>query len=354
MSLLFRGAIVAIAVAAGWKYFFHSDDSPCTSDVTVLTVFGTVDPCTCFSETYIDARSKFRKAAADAGAELFTLDIYQNYTTDIAYIPGETNSDVRDLVVHTSGVHGSEGYAGSAIQIAFLKNLPPRNDDGMPKRPSILLVHAVNPYGMAHYRRVNENNVDLNRNGIHDFSQVIDRDPNITGYVDFDHVFNPVKPFRFGYMTVFIQNILEQGVLKLKKAMVTGQYHKANGISYGGTHLEASNQKLYDFCKNFLTTHAPVGKTTWVDVHTGLGTYGTDTILVPLSEPSTLRHAVAETFNESLVPGATGGDEVHQGYDLMTGSTDMLMRPLFSSPHDWHVTQDSEPMPSSRWDGRSS
>ena len=340
MTPLFRGAIVAIAIAVGYNYFFHSNDSPCVSDATVLTVFGTsVDPCSCFSETYAEARSKFRQAAADAGAELYTLEIYQNYTTDIAFLRGEGNADVSDLVVHTSGVHGAEGYAGSAIQIAFLKSFPPSNIDGK-TRPSFLLIHAVNPYGMAHYRRVNENNVDLNRNGMHNFDRAIDQDPNIAGYVDFDHVFNPEKPFRFGFITMVIQNILEHGVLKLKAAMVTGQYHKPNGISYGGTHLEASNQKLYDFCKNFLTAHAPVGKTTWVDVHTGLGSYGTDTILVPLSAPATVRHAVSQVFNESLVPGATGGDDVHRGYDLMTGSTDVLMRPLFSSRDDWHVTQE--------------
>ena len=31
-------------------------------------------------------------------------------------------------------------------------------------RPTVILVHALNPVGMAQMRRVNEANVDLNRN----------------------------------------------------------------------------------------------------------------------------------------------------------------------------------------------
>jgi Protein of unknown function (DUF2817) len=48
-----------------------------------------------------------------------------------------------------------EGFAGSAIQLQMLKDLPI-----MPKDAALIVVHALNPYGMAHLRRVNENNVD--------------------------------------------------------------------------------------------------------------------------------------------------------------------------------------------------
>ena len=376
---LFRGALLAIIVAVGWRYIQYRE-VPCSTGtstnssvedgtvLSVLSVFGPVDPCACFSETYEEARSKFRKAASEAGFELFTLEIYKNYTTDVAFLgfvsdglehehASRTNSSTspsasaspygtgrassgRDLVVHTSGVHGVEGYAGSAIQIAFLKNFRHTSITNPSQFPSIMLIHAINPYGMAHYRRVNENNVDLNRNGMHDFSQAIHQDPNLAGYVDFDHVFNPEKPFRFGFVMVLIRNVLQHGLAKLKTALVTGQYHKPSGLTYGGTHLEASNQKLYDFCKQFIATLAPLGKTTWVNVHTGLGRYGKDTILLQSGAPATLRRAVANVFNESLIPGATGGDDVHQGYHFMKGGTEDLMRPLFGSPDDWNVVQE--------------
>ena len=60
-----------------------------------------------------------------------------------------------------SGTHGVEGYCGSGIQIGFLK-------EGLfaelPDDMSVVLLHAMNPYGFSNDRRVNEDNVDLNRN----------------------------------------------------------------------------------------------------------------------------------------------------------------------------------------------
>ena len=53
-----------------------------------------------------------------------------------------------------------EAFAGSAIQLLSL-------DEGLPDLPedaALILVHVVNPYGMAWLRRFNEENVDLNRN----------------------------------------------------------------------------------------------------------------------------------------------------------------------------------------------
>ena len=49
----------------------------------------------------------------------------------------------------TSGIHGVEGHAGSALQqlwLAVFAGDPPA-DTG------VLLVHALNPYGFAHGRR---------------------------------------------------------------------------------------------------------------------------------------------------------------------------------------------------------
>ncbi len=64
------------------------------------------------------------------------------------------------ILIHSSGLHGIEGFAGSAIQLRCLEDrLPVLRSDS-----TIVMVHILNPYGMAWFRRVNENNVDLNRN----------------------------------------------------------------------------------------------------------------------------------------------------------------------------------------------
>ncbi len=66
------------------------------------------------------------------------------------------------VLILSSGLHGVEGFFGSAVQLAFLKqgmtgHLPGRND-------ALILLHALNPFGFAWVRRFNEENVDLNRN----------------------------------------------------------------------------------------------------------------------------------------------------------------------------------------------
>ncbi len=49
----------------------------------------------------------------------------------------------------------------------------------------VLLIHSVNPYGMRHHRRTNENNVDLNRNVLGGFAELRSRHPNECHYVEF-------------------------------------------------------------------------------------------------------------------------------------------------------------------------
>ena len=99
--------------------------------------------------------------------------------------------DPEKVMLHISGTHGPEGFAGSAIQAAILDQLaakPLSKDD-----PTVVFVHALNPYGFANNRRVNEDNVDLNRNYLTDeeFEAARARDPNIGGYVTHDALLNP-------------------------------------------------------------------------------------------------------------------------------------------------------------------
>src|SRR5438128_436045 len=67
------------------------------------------------------------------------------------------------VLVHSSGIHGVEGFAGSAIQLQIIDALP-----AIAENAALVLVHVLNPYGMAWLRRVNEENVDLNRNCLED------------------------------------------------------------------------------------------------------------------------------------------------------------------------------------------
>jgi len=154
-----------------------------------------------FSESYFEARAKFRQRAEAAGATLHALpvipEVDPSYTIDVAVLEGRGEG----LVVSSSGVHGVEGFAGSAVQLAYLAQrtasaaldaVGSSNEasaaaaaaaEEAKNRPTVVLVHAVNPFGMAHYRRFNEHNVDLNRNALHpdEWPALLARDPNIAG-----------------------------------------------------------------------------------------------------------------------------------------------------------------------------
>ena len=113
----------------------------------------------------------------------------------------------------------SKGFAGSAIQVAFLDHLVSLLDedvqettgaDELPMLPATtVLVHVLNPHGMAHNRRFNENNVDLNRNALFpdEWPEVLARG-NVARYDDFDEtLFNPRRAPTLidAYFTVFVK-----------------------------------------------------------------------------------------------------------------------------------------------------
>src|SRR6516225_9551772 len=64
-----------------------------------------------------------------------------------------------------SGTHGVEGFCGSGCQTGYLND---RLYEALSSKSAVILVHALNPFGFAWLRRVNEDNIDVNRN-FHDF-----------------------------------------------------------------------------------------------------------------------------------------------------------------------------------------
>ena len=123
------------------------------------------------ADTYIAAREKFLSAARAARCDLSIYPLPnhmgpdgQELTIDVGKLgPPEPEA----ILVLISGTHGVEGFCGSGCQLGFLAD---RLYEALPVNCGALLVHALNPYGFAWLRRVNEKNVDLNRN-FHDFSK---------------------------------------------------------------------------------------------------------------------------------------------------------------------------------------
>lgn len=71
-----------------------------------------------FSDSYGTCRERFKSAASEAGAELRYLPVVDDLTTDVAIFQGRSDS----YLVHISGTHGPEGYAGSATQVNLYVN----------------------------------------------------------------------------------------------------------------------------------------------------------------------------------------------------------------------------------------
>ncbi len=79
----------------------------------------------------------------------------EDLSIDIAVFGNVT--DPRYVLLHSSGLHGVEGFAGSAIQLQLISEsvFEKYGNDAC-----IVFVHCLNPYGMSYHRRWNENNVD--------------------------------------------------------------------------------------------------------------------------------------------------------------------------------------------------
>ena len=223
-----------------------------------------------FSADYTEARFKFREACIAAGAE---IDVYElpisgpqgdPLSTEVCIL-GPDDADTALLL--SSGTHGVEGVAGSAIQVGLLNSgIERRVLQGL----RIIMVHAINPYGFAYLRRVNENNVDLNRNFL-DHSKSHPKNSN------YDALARAIAPNSY---TAFTKSLSVarlssyralHGTAALQAAISRGQYEHSEGLFYGGRSETWSNKTF----RSIVRRHLPiVSRVAFVDFHTGLGPYG--------------------------------------------------------------------------------
>ncbi len=243
-----------------------------------------------FSADYFTARSRFREMVEAAGGRLESLELdakgpgNENLSIDIGWFGAE---NPRRVLVHSSGLHGVEGFAGSAIQLQLLDNLPT-----IPPDAALVLVHTLNPYGMAWLRRFNESNVDLNRNFLGD--EKYGGAPEV--YFKVNSFLNPQSPpSRDFYLLKAGWLILRHGFSTLKQAVAGGQYEYPKGLFFGGKRLEQGPEKYQSFIAQRL---ASAEQLVAIDVHTGLGEYGEDTLLVESNDYDSVR----QMFGERVAP----------------------------------------------------
>ena len=187
---------------------------------------------TAFSPDYSTARLRFRQAATRLG---WTLEEHligqtgpngEDLTIDIA---SSANHNPERTLAASSGVHGVEGFFGSAVQLALLEHWA---NHGAPSVRCVFL-HGLNPYGFAWLRRFDEDNVDPNRNFLLTGEPYQGAPP---GYAELDDLLNPRLPpsRRESFLIKALPAIARHGIPALKQSVAAGQYEFSKGLFYGG------------------------------------------------------------------------------------------------------------------------
>lgn len=267
-----------------------------------------------FSDSYDQARSRFR--AAVGGHEHGAIEVHDGLTVDWAWV-GQPNA--RRVRVYSSGLHGIEGFGGGAAQVEAL-SLP---DDGV----ATFYLHGLNPYGWANLRRVNENNVDLNRNFLAP-NQPYSGAPE--AYTALNALLNPPTA-PGGFDSFWLQaawSVAKHGYQAMKNAVVGGQYDYDKGLFYGGSQLQPGPAQFLPFMVQRL---AQADRVVHVDWHSALGAYGDRTMLLEGQVPAPELARVKRVMGNGL---RTWDPNDSSAYIIRGGMTAELMRQLSGVRYD--------------------
>jgi hypothetical protein len=262
----------------------------------------TVSAADWFSATYVEARRRFREAASTAEWRLETYPTGEagpageELTVDVASTgPVEAS---RVLIV-SSGLHGVEGPFGSAVQTATIAGWRP-SDIFMAPTPAdlrVLFIHALNPYGFAWSRRTDSQNIDPNRNLLGSGEAYAS---DSSAYRRFDALLNPQRPPSPWdlFSLRMLLAIVRHGRPTLKQALVTGQYDFPQGLFFGGTAPGVTHRVMAEHAAHWvggarLALH--------LDLHTGLGGFGTHKLLVDETLPPADLDWLQRTFGSETV-----------------------------------------------------
>jgi hypothetical protein len=251
-----------------------------------------------FANTYTGSRENFHQACSQAGIDvdhyihpLLGIDD-EELATDVARI-GPV--DAETVIILTSATHGVEGFGGSGIQVGMLLD---KNGPKLPIGTALLLIHGVNPFGFSWCRRVNEDNVDMNRNFVDHAGN------NYPENELFELLYPHAVPKRWQESDFLECNkqldllANEHGAVPVRKALTKGQYFHPDSVHFGGQKASWSNETLYKICQKELV-NAKQG--ILIDLHTGLGPYGYGELMTPAKPGEAVFDRLFDWF----------GDEVH-------------------------------------------
>lgn len=298
-------AVVLLAVA--WstvRFQFYSAPDPAVSIDAPSTAY--------FLDSYESCREAFRSRAAKL------IAAYPDAVLSAIPVPGRTDDDLavdilhiparrehKRLLVLSSGVHGVEGFVGSALQCMFLDEFV---SDRLLDTTGVLVIHGMNPYGFKHRRRFSENNVDLNRN--------CGTDPRLfsttnAGYRSLMGLINPAKKVAtrsadnlFFHLRV-AAHIVPTSMKSFRQAVAQGQYEFPRGILFGGRDFEPQVRGLAPAIEKTMKGYPLVMN---IDLHTGYGERGTLHLFPnPVGDPA-VRAMMERVFKGCRIDWGDGDD----------------------------------------------
>lgn len=262
-----------------------------------------------FPQTYESSGERFRgylpsiqEMWSKAALHQHVLSYDNSLTIDWIYSPAIEKNE--KILVFTTGEHGVECYVGSAMMHKFVEDFMPKLD---PRTTGILLVHAINPWGMKNHRRGNKDNIDLNRTFMLD--PKFDPAFNPT-YDKLDAFLNPKGKLtntffnNISYIFGLGWHILQNGMRNFRYALLLGQYRNPQGLYYGGVEMPEETRTIMDLYKMALQNYDQV---LHLDMHTGYGPRYQMSLVNSALDKGTSDYFV-KRFNYPLVVAATADE----------------------------------------------
>ena len=282
-----------------------------------------------FPSTYPESRSRFCKRLSELTIR------WPNATLNEQALPGQEGlaldwiaadalESPLNLLIITAGLHGIEGYVGSAVTQLFLDEFLPLLT---PAHTGLRLVHAINPWGMSHWKRSNPANVDLNRNFV--FASADVGDATFTPvqnplYPRLRQLLEPKQPVRASRLSNFklylqiLAAVMKIGATGLQEAGLRGQSLSQQGIYYSGTGYQPETKIMMGLYRKWLAAYERV---LLVDIHSGYGPrYQMSLVLSNQEEKS------SAYFRDSLFYPRIVKNNTEEFYQIQGDMVDYLYR----------------------------
>lgn len=261
-----------------------------------------------FPETYEASRIRFihdfelqRPKWHSSHLESYPLKTDPSLSIDYAWAEPRKKEN---LIIISTGLHGIEGYVGSVMLKIFMDEFAPKINI---ENTGLLLVHAINPYGMKNRRRYNENNADINRNFIWDENFDPKTNPD---YEPLISLLNPARPIAnlvasdIAFVSRLIGKIATLGILRIRQGTLSGQYRHPRGVQFGGQSTQESAHVMRGLFQRAFDEYEQI---IHLDMHTGYGPRYQMSMVNSTREPVS-GPELTRRFNYPLIVAATPSD----------------------------------------------